>query len=90
MPEKPTGNLIPFPDSVRRENLKWNQGYHDGYVGRGPAETEGTYITAFYVGRDDREEDEGMIEENVFDGISESEREFLYGYEEKLSEYREE
>lgn len=71
-----------------QRNRRWNAGYSDGYHGRPSREDREPYLTAYTVGVSDRIEDEEALASGDLDGLSESEREFLYGEEEKASGYR--
>jgi hypothetical protein len=76
------GKVIQFPESMKRHNRLWNEGYSDGYNKQVPkVDMPDPYYTGYDVGKDDREEDEEAIASGDFDDLSEAERLHLYGEE---------
>lgn len=73
-----------FTPAMAERNDDWNKGYSAGYRGQ-PFDPDMAdsipYCEAFEVGKSDRVEDEEAMESGDFDGMSESEREAIYGDE---------
>lgn len=74
-----------FSPSVNRE---FNLGYHAGYSGSPAVLDSMAYQRGFLSGAEDRAADARDMATGELDGLSESERDFLYGVEERTSNYR--
>jgi hypothetical protein len=66
----------------------FNAGYSHGYYRRGAVLSDMVYLRGLLAGAEDREADERDMASGQLDGLSESEREFLYGEEERGVHYR--
>lgn len=66
----------------------FNLGYTDGYYMYGPFLDHMDYSRGHLAGAEDRAEDDAALASGDLDALSESERDFLYGREEKVSDYR--
>lgn len=83
------GKVLRMTDHERHRNQQWNQGYSLGYNGKSlPVDASDVAQTAYLVGIEDRIEDEEAIASGTYDHLSNAEREWLFGTEEKASEYR--
>lgn len=69
-------------------NKLFNTGYDDGYSGRSPSLDGLVYTRGYLAGAEDKAEDEAATASGELDNLSESERDFLYGLEERASDYR--
>ena len=77
---------LSFTDKLR--NRQWNQGYSDGYNSRPNNDHSEAYNIAYEVGQADRAEDEEAIASGQFDLLDEEERKYVYGNEERSSDYK--
>lgn len=78
----PSGN--DFTPAMAERNEEWNEGYSDGYKGKplNPDKASSiSYCEAYEVGKDDAAEDKEAMDSGDFDGLSDSEREAIYGDE---------
>ena len=66
----------------------YNIGYDDGYWSRGPVLDSMPYKRGYLAGAEDRASDQRDMATGELDSLSESEREFLYGLEERGVHYR--
>ena len=82
------GKLISLTESQKRQGRLWNEGFGDGYHYL-PSQTgkPEVYYTAYDVGKETRDEDEEALASGEVDHLSESEKEFLYGFEERRRDY---
>lgn len=62
-------------------NKIFQQGYHDGYTRELPARSDEQYLAGWNAGSQDKTEDELALATGDFDGLSEAERELIYGNE---------
>lgn len=69
-------------------NSLFNTGYSHGYNGHGPVLEHMAYIRGYLTGAEDRASDEMDMASGQLDHLSDAERAFLYGQEERGVHYR--
>lgn len=79
-----TNKVYHDPDKV-----SWyNRGYNEGYGNQEISTSNQDYLRGYLAGREQYREDQQAIQSGQVDHLSESEREFLFGDEEKVVHYR--
>ena len=68
------------PEEIESNNI-FQDGYRAGYNHQPKADSSEQYLAGWGAGFDDRAEDEEALATGDFDGMSESEREWIYGNE---------